>query len=774
MRRIVLYLILSQISLIHYGQIIADHTIVGDYDKIPQYYLDLVKKMWVTIPGESHSYAYQDGLIMVEDLDSRFQVNATTSGSPEAYTTEHLRVSNGTWGDYSNSSGWIYNYGEEDWWTNATAIVRTKAGITYCNTNSLTISAMGFGWCYDPYADGSTAGTDPVYGCHWWGWSVGSPSGDSAWGIDAGDYAVTGNDVSMDTYLSATQAYIDYCVANGYTTKVFFTTGPVDKGVTPRPDEEFYQAYLKYEHIRDYVKADKTRILFDYADILCYSNAGVLSTKTWNGITFPAMVPAYDINESSHVSLEANLRIGKALWWMLARIAGWDGIVNTVPVSGITVTGAGGATTITTDNGTLQLSAAVSPADASNKTVSWSISNGTGQASVSTGGMVTAIANGIVTARATANDGSGVYGTLVITISNQVNVIPVSGITVTGAGGATTITTDNGTLQLSAAVSPSDATNKTVSWSISNGTGQASVSNGGMVTAIANGTVTARATANDGSGVYGTLVITISNQVNVIPVSGITVTGAGGATTITTDNGTLQLSAAVSPSDATNKTVSWSISNGTGQASVSTGGMVTAIANGTVTARATANDGSGILGTFVITISNQIIPAEIIIITSEDGSNIISDGKVSIQLSAEILPDLASVKTVLWSVENITGQASISSAGLVTGIDNGIVMITAAATDGYGAKGRLEITINNKDEDALVTIIGKNEVIIPLTESYLDCILSLYDLQGHLVRSKRVDSNICSFDITTLPAGIYLIVLFKSVVLKVGKVIIPG
>ena len=81
-----------------------------------------------------------------------------------------------------------------------------------------------------------------------------------------------------------------------------------------------------------------------------------------------------------------------------------------------------------------------------------------------------------------------------------------------GAGGATTITTDNGTLQLSAAVSPATATNKAVTWSISNGTGQASISAGGLVTAIANGTVTARVTANDGSGVYGTLVITISNQ----------------------------------------------------------------------------------------------------------------------------------------------------------------------------------------------------------------------------------------------------------------------
>ncbi len=90
-----------------------------------------------------------------------------------------------------------------------------------------------------------------------------------------------------------------------------------------------------------------------------------------------------------------------------------------------------------------------------------------------------------------------------ITISNQ--VIPVTGITVTGAGGANTITSDNGTLQLTAAITPADATNKTVTWSIQNGTGQASISTSGLVTAIANGTVTARATANDGSGVFGTL-----------------------------------------------------------------------------------------------------------------------------------------------------------------------------------------------------------------------------------------------------------------------------
>ena len=186
----------------------------------------------------------------------------------------------------------------------------------------------------------------------------------------------------------------------------------------------------------------------------------------------------------------------------------------------------------------------------------------------------------------------GIYGTLVITISNQ--VIPVTGITVTGAGGSSIITTDNGTLQLTAAVSPANATNQTVTWSIVNGTGQATISSTGLVTAVSNGTVTASATANDGQGIYGTLVITISNQ--VIPVTGITVTGAGGSSIITTDNGTLQLTAAISPTNATNQTVTWTIVNGTGQATISTTGLVTAVSNGTVTASATANDGSGIMG----------------------------------------------------------------------------------------------------------------------------------------------------------------------------------
>lgn len=84
----------------------------------------------------------------------------------------------------------------------------------------------------------------------------------------------------------------------------------------------------------------------------------------------------------------------------------------------------------------------------------------------------------------------------------------VTRITLSGTG---TIDTDGGTTKITADVQPVEATNKTVTWSVSD-PGKASVDQEGTVTAIADGAVTVTATANDGSGVTGTTQVTISNQ----------------------------------------------------------------------------------------------------------------------------------------------------------------------------------------------------------------------------------------------------------------------
>jgi uncharacterized protein YjdB len=439
-----------------------------------------------------------------------------------------------------------------------------------------------------------------------------------------------------------------------------------------------------------------------------------------------------------------------------------------IPVSGISISGAGGASIITAVNGTLQLLASVLPANATDKNVTWSITNGTGQATINSSGLVTALANGIVTATARASDGSGVYGSMTITIATQ--VIPVTNITVTGSGGATTITTDNGILQLSATVLPLNATDHTVTWSLVNVTGEAIINSTGTVTAISNGTVKAVATANDGSGVFGALDILITNQ--VVLVTSIKVTGEGGVSIITLNKGTLQLNADILPLSSTNKSVNWSIVNITGNATISSTGLVTALENGSVTARATANDGSGIYGTLDITISGQVIPVTNITVTGENGINSITDHKGSLQLNASILPSNATYKDVTWSMVNGTELANISSTGLVTAIDNGTVTAQATANDGSGVYGTIDISINHSIQKFYSVITTKDEIKIIFYEDFVSSFVDLYNLQGTHVMSKMVDSNTVIFNVSHLAAGLYIIVLSKGALISTEKVMV--
>lgn len=113
----------------------------------------------------------------------------------------------------------------------------------------------------------------------------------------------------------------------------------------------------------------------------------------------------------------------------------------------------------------------------------------------------------------------------------------VESISVWGTGGATTISTNGGTLQMLKKTLPTNAADTSVTWSRTNGTGTANISAGGLLTALTNGTVTARATANDGSAVYGEEVITISNQSTNLVYNGTFDSADGWYTTTMTVSG---------------------------------------------------------------------------------------------------------------------------------------------------------------------------------------------------------------------------------------------
>jgi hypothetical protein len=85
----------------------------------------------------------------------------------------------------------------------------------------------------------------------------------------------------------------------------------------------------------------------------------------------------------------------------------------------VSVAGAGGAAEISSAGGTLQMQAAVLPEGATDKSVTWTIERGGDCAQISDTGLLTALSDGEVTVRATANSPSGAYGEAAITVANQ-------------------------------------------------------------------------------------------------------------------------------------------------------------------------------------------------------------------------------------------------------------------------------------------------------------------------------------------------------------------
>ena len=383
-------------------------------------------------------------------------------------------------------------------------------------------------------------------------------------------------------------------------------------------------------------------------------------------------------------------------------------LVQNFPVTSIAVSGQGGASTITTNGGTLQMLANVLPANATNNTVTWSVAPGTGNATISPTGLLTATANGTVTVTATANDGSGVIGTMTVTISNQIVIVLVTSINVQGQGGVNNINVNGGSLQMVANITPTTATNQTVTWSVAPGSGNATISATGLLTAVSNGTVIVKATANDGSGIFDTKTIFLSNQIAL--VNSITVQGQGGVSTISVNGATLQMLATVLPTYASNLTYTWSVINGTGSATIDAAGLLTPITNGTVTVKATANDASGVSGTAVITISNQLINlVTSIVVQGQGGASSINTNAGTLQMIAIVLPTNATNSTVSWSVQNGTGSATINATtGLLTAISNGMVTVKATANDGTNIFGTKVISITNQGTTLPVTMITVN------------------------------------------------------------------
>ncbi|MBQ6302047.1 MAG: Ig-like domain-containing protein [Bacteroidales bacterium] len=329
-------------------------------------------------------------------------------------------------------------------------------------------------------------------------------------------------------------------------------------------------------------------------------------------------------------------------------------MAKTVSVTGVSLNN----TSLTmTEGETQSLVANVTPENATDKSLSWSSSNNS-VATISSDGQVTAVSAGTATITVKTNDGGK---TATCTVTVKAKVISVTGVSLDKY--YLTLTEDE-TYNLTATVTPENATNKSVTWTSSNTT-VATVSSNGLVTAKTPGSAEITVKTNDG-GSTATCYITV--KAKVIPVTGISLN----TSSMTMKVGeTKSLSATVTPSNATDKTVTWKSSDSS-VATVDSNGKVTAKSAGSVTISATA-------GSFTANCSvTVVVPVESVSLNKTELT--IEKGK-NATLTATINPSNATDKTVTWKSSN-TAIATVDQNGKVTAVEVGSAVITVTTNDG--------------------------------------------------------------------------------------------
>ncbi len=272
-----------------------------------------------------------------------------------------------------------------------------------------------------------------------------------------------------------------------------------------------------------------------------------------------------------------------------ALIAGQELIPVIAAVTNITA-----VPTTATAGTNLTLTGTVAPANATFKTITWSIKNpGTTEATCA-GNVLSPKAAGTVIVTATIENGISAYTHYTKDFTITVDEAPPVINAVTSITGVPTTATAGTDVTLTGTVVPANATNKTIVWSIQNAGTTGATTNGNVLSTTAAGTVVVTATIVDGISIEMPYTQEFTITVNEAPPVIKEVTNITGVPTTATAGTSVTLTGTVVPANATYKTIVWSIKNPGTTGATRTGNVLSTTAAGIVVVTATIIDGISI------------------------------------------------------------------------------------------------------------------------------------------------------------------------------------